>query len=403
MQPPPLINHGYIGCPLLPLLKDFTNSMKVLVYYPIFRDVDTHTSVNKKFSEIIDAFNYLNIELDIIHFATTGIYFNDTCLFSFSSNKYIRRWQHLSKFDVINKTLIHQSYDFVWIRAGLITPWFWSFTKQCKSVAKKVIYEYGTFPFIKEINSRFDKSWSITNFIYSKSLHNYVDFIITYCGQDEIYNIPCIKMGNGIDKNIIQPTTPLKEKNVLHLIMVSSVFYWHGIDRMIEGLANYYLQQNPKKEIQLMIIGRGSESNTLQSLVKEKALDSYVTFYGEKYGESLKKLYDKAHVGVGALAVHRKNIVEESTLKAREYAAVGLPIILAAHDRDFETVSQFIFKVPLDDSPIELNKLVDFFESLQANNPNYSSELKNFTQKHLTWEAKIQKVIQLLFPTKTNP
>ena len=45
--------------------------------------------------------------------------------------------------------------------------------------------------------------------------------------------------------------------------------------------------------------------------------------------------YERSHLGVSALAIHRKGLHEASALKAREYSAGGLPFIAAGHDPDF--------------------------------------------------------------------
>jgi glycosyltransferase involved in cell wall biosynthesis len=366
-------------------------NQKCLLYYPIFRDINSETSVNKKLTEMINAFKNLSIELDIISYSTQGIYFNEKLIQPFSKNKYVRRLQHFIYYQSINLEVQKNRYNLVWLRAGYLNPWFFNFVKTSKRHSKHVVIEYGTFPFDKEVTNWFEKSWYVTNEFYKLKLKNYVDAVITYCGQDFIYKIPCIKMGNGIEQNIILTAVQKKQEAPLQFISVSSIYYWHGIDRLIEGLNNYYNQPH-SKIVELSIVGEGSESENLKNLVSKYKLEKYVSFLGQKTKYELAALYQNAHMGIGSLAPHRKSILEESTLKSREYFASGLPIVLAARDRDFETMSDFVYQTTLDETPLNINELVLFYNKLRKQNPSFAEDILHFTKENLTWESKIKSV-----------
>lgn len=59
-----------------------------------------------------------------------------------------------------------------------------------------------------------------------------------------------------------------------------------------------------------------------------------VTWHGSLERADLLRLYERADVGVGTLALHRKSLQENSPLKVREYLAVGLPVLYAYADAD---------------------------------------------------------------------
>ena len=74
--------------------------------------------------------------------------------------------------------------------------------------------------------------------------------------------------------------------NSFNMIVVSSLYYWHGYDRTIEGLKNYYKGTHSKK-VNLYIVGTGPEFVKYEKLIKEYDLENHVFLTGYKSGSAL--------------------------------------------------------------------------------------------------------------------
>ena len=106
------------------------------------------------------------------------------------------------------------------------------------------------------------------------------------------------------------------------------------------------------------------------------------------YGEELNDLFNKCDFAIGSLGRHRSGIDKIKTLKNREYAARGIPFAYSETDEDFENMP-YVFKVPADESPINIKELLDFYVS----QPCSPIEIRN-SIKFLSWKNQMQRVIE---------
>ena len=75
-----------------------------------------------------------------------------------------------------------------------------------------------------------------------KNLVKYIDRIVTYSNDDYVFNIKTIKTKNGIifeDYETVKES-PEKNKNAINLIAVAGFSFWHGYDRLLRGIGDYY-------------------------------------------------------------------------------------------------------------------------------------------------------------------
>lgn len=151
------------------------------------------------------------------------------------------------------------------------------------------------------------------------------------------------------------------------MISIANVGKWHGYDRIIKGLYNYY-KSNPKKEVYYYFVGEGSELHNLKKLTKELNMEKYVIFYGTKTGKDLDEIVNKSDVAFGSLANHRKNIYLDSALKNREYCARGIPFVIASEDLDFPNNFEYVFRVSRDETPIDMIAIIDFYDRIKNKN-----------------------------------
>ena len=98
-------------------------------------------------------------------------------------------------------------------------------------------------------------------------------------------------------------------------------------------------------------------------LINKYHIEKYVIFHGQKMNEELDELFNEADFAIGSLARHRSGIDKIKTLKNREYAARGIPFAYSETDGDFDKMP-YILKVPADESPIDIHRLIRFYMEL---------------------------------------
>lgn len=265
-----------------------------------------------------------------------------------------RKWKYRGEFN---------NADFLYIRQVYHDA---SFVRYLRDIRKsnpkiKIIYEVPTYPYLTEqkasaANAAFRKKETR----WASRAAKYIDRIVTFYGQDEIWGVPCLKLINGFDFSQVELPERPAPKDV-QLISVAATAFWHGYDRLIEGIHQYY-QNCGKENIVYHVVG--TILPELQRMVQDYHLEEHVVFHGRQSGEALKKLYAQCYLGVDVLGGHRKNYPVSSSLKSREYAAYGLPILTSSPVDYLPKDYPYQMIAPYDNSPIAIPQLIHFYQSL---------------------------------------
>lgn len=235
----------------------------------------------------------------------------------------------------------------------------------------------------------------LIDIVYPKVLKHF-DIIVEYGPEGSKYTRKIqekfIYINNGIDVKNIKMINK-NHDNKLTFLTVAHVAFWHGYDRIIKGLHEYY-KTYPEKEVFYHCVGEGVELTNLKKLTKELNLEKYVIFHGTKTGEDLDKVVDECDIALGSLGFHRSGLTGGSPLKAREYCARGIPFVIAYDDWDFPETFPFVYRIPKDDSPVDINQVIKWYENLIKEHPNYSIEMRKYAEENLSWDAKMKPVIE---------
>jgi len=196
--------------------------------------------------------------------------------------------------------------------------------------------------------------------------------------------------GNGIDVNSVPlRTPPVFDGKNLDLLCVAQVAKWHGLDRLIRGIADYKGSVN----VILHIVGDGSEVPNLKKLVWDLRIDDSVFFYGFKTDKELSEFFDKCHIAIGSLGIHRKGLTETSELKVREYCARGIPFVCSVPDSDFAEEFPYTLRVLSSEETIDIAALISFAEKICSDN-THSQRMREYAADNLCWSTKMTKVIE---------
>ena len=350
--------------------------------------------VLNKINGQLKAFQKKGISTDLVYLKNKRqLYFNDELLTYVIYRHFLGRY--LLFFSIL-KRIKNSDYSLIYIRYPQSDRYFLWFLSKIKKSETKVFLEFPTYPYDKECSKRkkLDQILLNQDRKYRIRLKPLVYRCITYTTDTTIFNIPTIRLSNGIDLskyNVVSNVS--KSKDTIKLIAVANLTKSQGYDRLIKGLKVYYSQSAPHKTITLNIIGNGPAYHELQLLTKDLKLEEYVIFKGIKMSTELDKEFESSDLGIGTLAIHRVGLHSGSVLKVREYLARGIPSVIGYKDTGIQDNLPFIFKVEANETPINISELVSFMEGLQIS----PLEIRQYAIENLGWEKQINKIIHCLY------
>jgi hypothetical protein len=361
--------------------------------YLSFVEVDDEhgLGVNKKIRGQIKAMRKSGLEVFYIGVKFSGLYLfenrNETIL---QSNPFGKKYSDLVKRVIYYKKLFEfideKGVKLIYVRYPFSEPFFIRFLRECKERGLKVLLEIPTYPYDEELSA----FKLIIDRAFRKYLHKYVDRVVAISNHEEIFGIPTIRISNGIDIEEVKVASTSKKVHAINLIGVANVSFWHGYDRVITGLYEYY-KTNPDRKVYFHIVGGGAELESLKKLTETLGLSEFVIFHGPKHGEELDSLFDEAHVAIGTLGFHRNGLRAAATLKTREYCARGIPFVISYDDVDFPDDFPYMLKVPADESPVDIEQILRLYDRIKEK--EFVKEMREYAEKNLSWEVKLKPVI----------
>lgn len=202
------------------------------------------------------------------------------------------------------------------------------------------------------------------------------------------YNL--LVQGNGIDLSNISVLKNHLDTTTLRMLFISgSANQWHGVDRVLEGMISY----KGEKPLVLHLVGRVHHSVLLQ--IKKVGSPHKVLFHGVLNRTEISKIAQECNLGIGSLALHRLGLVEGSTLKVREYMAMGLPFVFGYDDIDVPEEYKYALKVEANDRSIDFC-LVDAFLKNLVHEGFTSSKMRVDSSKYIDQEIKMKQFVEYL-------
>ncbi len=369
--------------------------MKIL--FLIFHGFDPNNGISKKISYQLEAFRANGHEAHLCYMDETDSkrrIVDDKAIADYGNGekgKILKR----TEFGSIINFAIKERIEFVYIRSNHnANPFTIHMVKQMKKKGMKVVMEIPTYPYDQEYF--YKKMWRqlVQDKIFRNLFAKQLDAIVTFTEEDFIFGQRTIKISNGIDFNHVRmKKSSLHPDNEFHMIGVAEIHRWHGFDRVLKGLAEYYTTTRRIK-VFFHIVGyffSPVEDEEITRIIKENNLESYVILHGKKHGEELDVIFDQCDFGIGSLGRHRVGINDIKTLKNREYAARGIPFIYSENDTDFD-MKPYVLKMPADESAINIEEVIHFYQSLNSSPQEIRNSIEN-----LSWKNQMKKVIDAVF------
>ncbi len=378
-----------------------------LVYFDV-NDSD-QIGVNNKIKNQVDAFRKLGHSVFL-----ASCIDNKFCIEEVNGKKeydikYGLTHYRKSVFKVL-KDGLYKKIDMVYLRyPGSIDYTLFNTFKFLKKNGVGVVLEMPTYPIGGELATFLHELWTNKRYasfimhsaaygmhrIFSRSMYGYVDKIVTFMPYDDIWGIKTVRIDNGVDTDKCKTVEKkVRRDNKIILILVARLSIWHGADRMIRGISEYYKNKG-YDDIELRIVGDSALCDELKELTNELNMTSHVKFLGAKYDNELYQEYCNADIAVGSLGMHRIKVLNGSTLKIKEYCSYGLPFILGYKERMIDSSFKYALSVKATDDPVDMQSVLDFYKKLKMDASDIRA-MHDFAVKHYTWLAQMKEVIASL-------
>jgi Glycosyl transferases group 1 len=379
--------------------------MKGLLYYRTHLDDLQNAGIVRKCQHFAAALAAHDIATDSVFYSEKGLVNKDGVVLKqpvsgFTSSFSKGRLSHIYLFyflsDKYLKTKINwQDYDFIIIRHLPMHYNFIEFLSYLKSNYPHltIIIDFPTFPYEAELMRGLQGHiLAYIDAFYHKILAKYVDFALYNGNIEHIFSIPVVKVANGIGLEglIVNREVP-PFLDTLEVVFAGNISEWHGIDRALFGMKN-----SKKSNVHLTIIGEGAALPDLKEMVKNLQIADKVTFVAPQNREKLQKYYEKAHLGLGSLALHRIGLQEATPLKHREYCAVGLPFVYTGIDDDFGEKFEFALQLNADETPLDWDLIVNFYLNLLSKQVDLPLVMRKYAKENLIWERKVAELVSKL-------
>lgn len=299
-------------------------------------------------------------------------YVDDTVIADYGTGRLAAIRQRLS-YGCIYDYCRAQEIQLVYARSFMnANPWLIRLFSRLRRAGIRAVTEIPTYPYDGEFVGfpLLARLGLYTDKMFRRRLSAQMDAMVTFSDATEIFGQRTINISNGVDMDSIPLHRPTPTPGEIHILGVAEVHYWHGFDRMIAGLGEYYNKVERPREIFFHIVGGVAQSEMHDSvhapgfaeLIERYCLGDRVIFHGQLHGDALDAVFDRCSFAVGSLGRHRSGITDIKTLKNREYATRGLPFIYSERDSDFDD-KPYVMKAPADESPIDVKTVLDFIDS----------------------------------------
>ena len=278
-----------------------------------------------------------------------------------------------------------------YIRYPFADKWFLEILAFQKMRRIKTVVEIPTYPYDKEYPYGRIK---VEDAYYREKIKEYVDLMVTYSADREIWGIKCVSLFNGIDIGENKIAVKRRQEKELVMIAVSSMAFWNGYERLIEGMRIYY-SRTVSVPVRLKLVGKGPEENYYRMLSEKYKLMKYIEFCGELKGEELDEAYDQSDIAISSLGAYKKGVYAGCPLKGGEYCARGLPMVSGVNDIRFSDNAAFVLKVPNNAEPIDIYGIISFYEKVSSDS-DFKEQIRQYAEKYLSWESIMQPIAEYL-------
>lgn len=380
--------------------------MKIL--FLVFHGFSEHSGISKKIHYQVKGLRENGHDVRLCHYSFSPQghrcrYIDETLLKDYGTGL-LAALRQRTDYSCLLDYCVNEGIEMVYARSFQnANPWLISFFSRLRKAGIKAVteiptypydHEFDTFPWNIKLKLRIDK-------LFRHKLAREMNAIVTFSDADCIFGQRTIRISNGVDFDSIPIHQPQPAADgSIHLIGVAEVHLWHGYDRLIAGIGEYYKHAANPKDVFFHIVGgvhpHDMEEGTayypaFREIIKQYQIEKRIIFHGTLFGQELDEVFNKCQFAIGSLARHRSGITVIKTLKNREYATRGLPFIYSEQDSDFDQ-QPYVIKAPASEAPIDVEEIIKFLDTFKMT----PSEIRQ-TASRLSWKIQMEQVVKEVF------
>ncbi|MDO4189562.1 MAG: hypothetical protein Q4D29_11295 [Lachnospiraceae bacterium] len=298
---------------------------------------------------------------------------------------------YFSAFSFLFNYCINEKYDFIYIRRLMLkiafaTPYF-------KKVSKVVpiVYEIPTFPIDKAWDIKLSIRNTIELFCFNLSKKYFTLIPVVLCDNVNVPNnwLPFL---NSIDIEEYYVTDVPPFENTIKLFVSSNLAPSHCLERLLTSIKSY---SGPYR-IELTIVSKDTPS---YRFIKEQAtilgLNNSINFLSEKTLSEVIGLGGSMHIGVGILTYNEPHRTLDTSLKTKDYCAIGLPFFSSCKDLSFPAPFPYHYVISNDTYDIDLNTIIEWYLNIRKDS-DYKQKMYDYAKNNLQYDKFAQQIIDRL-------
>lgn len=315
-------------------------------------------------------------------------------------------------YEIAAEHLLQNPYHILYVRLDRIDFGVLKLLRTARAVGvQKIILEIPNYPYLdtyrnsyRFVENKIQRAVSavkvnlgaLQDQLAGPQLKSLCDAVILFGDSAEtFYGVKAMNATNGIDCDALSAVPWPKSDRTIRMIGVAGTLWWQAYDRVLQGMHNYYAQNaQPVFDFRFTLVGGDAkEMPEFHQIVKTLGLSDRVETPGFQTGKALQASYDRADVGISTLGCYRRGITRCSSLKAREYAAVGLPFLYAYDDDSLPGDAAWALRVPNDNTPVSMEQLARFVQACR-DDPRTVIEERNFAEETYDWVAILHRFLE---------
>lgn len=168
----------------------------------------------------------------------------------------------------------------------------------------------------------------------------------------------------------------------LSLVAVGTLYPYHGYDRLLAGL-KIYNESGKRPPVEFHVVGA---SDTIENLKRQTSALGLrnVFFHGPMTTEELNAFFERIDIGVGSLALHRRNADIDTTLKVVEYFCRGVVVATCGISPLDAVWPSATIHVPDGEAPVDIGEIVERFLRIPDEQKRKISEI---ARNSLDWNV----------------
>ncbi len=170
------------------------------------------------------------------------------------------------------------------------------------------------------------------------------------------------------------------------MVTVGTLFPYHGYDRVLAGLKDCK-EEVDGHPVEFHIVGASQTIDELKEQAQKLGLKR-VIFHGMKTTDELNEMYEDFDVGLGCLALHRRNADIDTTLKIIEYYCRGVPVVTSGKSPYKDPAVTIC--VPDGEEAVNINRLYRKWKNIDKDKQQKLSEQ---AKKEFSWNFIMKQLL----------